>query len=721
MIPLIGYADAMSAAPGGLIRFMVSSTAAEPFEAKLVRLVLADPNPHGPGYREDEVASPADGRYPSRFQPTWLGSHGTAALPLRSGSFALEIVCWPTLPGRGRQGVLTQWDCERGAGFALLLDEAGGAAFEVGDGQGGLARAATGRPLLARTWYRLRAGWDAAAGTAWVEQAPLKAVPQIADAGRAETPAAAFAPADRPLLVAALDVRGGEGQQRAGAHYNGKLERPRVLDGAGAVLAEWDFAREMSGQEMRDVGPHTRHGRFVNLPARAMTGADWTGAEMRWTRAPEQYGAVHFHEDDLYDCGWQADVELRVPADLPCGCYAMRLRCAGNEDHIPFYVRAPLGRPRAEVVFLAPTFTYQAYCNFVAITFDERDKQRAREWGAWTWFTGDHPDYGRSTYDKHTDGSGICYTSRLRPNLNLRPRFLANADRRGSGMRHLPADTYLTNWLEHIGQPYDVVTDEDLHREGVELLRPYRVVLTGSHPEYHTPETVGALQRYVDGGGRLMYLGGNGFYWKIAQQDGLPGVYELRRAESGIRLWAAEPGEYYHSFDGSYGGLWRRNGRPPNRLTGVGFTSQGSFDGSYYRRQPASFDPRAAFVFEGIGEGELIGDFGFFGGGAAGFELDRADPTLGTPPNALILATSEGHPEQSFRLVNEEMLRHLLHRPVAEVIRSDMVFFETACGGAVFSVGSITYIGSLPYNGFANNVARLTGNVLRRFLDPAPF
>ena len=30
--------------------------------------------------------------------------------------------------------------------------------------------------------------------------------------------------------------------------------------------------------------------------------------------------------------------------------------------------------------------------------------------------------------------------------------------------------------------------------------------------------------------------------------------------------WAAEPGEYYHSFDGHYGGLWRRLGRPPELL-----------------------------------------------------------------------------------------------------------------------------------------------------------
>ncbi|HEX6013578.1 MAG TPA: hypothetical protein VFY87_17605, partial [Geminicoccaceae bacterium] len=40
-------------------------------------------------------------------------------------------------------------------------------------------------------------------------------------------------------------------------------------------------------------------------------------------------------------------------------------------------------------------------------------------------------------------------------------------------------------------------------------------------------------------------------------------------------------------------------------------------------------------------------------------------------------------------------------------------------GGAVFSTGSIAYAGSLSWNGYDNNVCRLTSNVLRRFADPA--
>jgi N,N-dimethylformamidase len=41
-------------------------------------------------------------------------------------------------------------------------------------------------------------------------------------------------------------------------------------------------------------------------------------------------------------------------------------------------------------------------------------------------------------------------------------------------------------------------------------------------------------------------------------------------------------------------------------------------------------------------------------------------------------------------------------------------------GGCVFSVGSITYAGSLAWNGCENGLSLLTENVLRAFASPAP-
>ena len=113
----------------------------------------------------------------------------------------------------------------------------------------------------------------------------------------------------------------------------------------------------------------------------------------------------------------------------------------------------------------------------------------------------------------------------------------------------------------------------------------------------------------------------------------------------------------------------------------------------------------------------FIGNFGFSGGGAAGYELDRADPRLGTPENAVILAVSENHPDH-FVMPPEQWLTHVKTwsgPPENELIRSDMVYFTVPGGGQVFSTGSITFTGSLPWNDFENNISRLLENVIRRF------
>ena len=118
----------------------------------------------------------------------------------------------------------------------------------------------------------------------------------------------------------------------------------------------------------------------------------------------------------------------------------------------------------------------------------------------------------------------------------------------------------------------------------------------------------------------------------------------------------------------------------------------------------------------------MIGDFGFLGGGASGSEIDAADPMLGTPAHTLIVASSEGHSANTYLVPDETGFHHsAMDGAQNPRVRADMTFFETARGGAVFSVGSIAWAASLSHDGYDNNVARLSENVVRRFLDPAPF
>ena len=99
-----------------------------------------------------------------------------------------------------------------------------------------------------------------------------------------------------------------------------------------------------------------------------------------------------------------------------------------------------------------------------------------------------------------------------------------------------------------------------------------------------------------------------------------------------------------------------------------------------------------------------------------------ADGMMGTPLHALIVASSEGHSANTLIVPDEIGFHHVVMDGVQSPdVRADMTFFETPGGGAVFSVGSIAWGASLPHNGYDNNVSRISGNVVRRFLDAAPF
>ena len=747
MLPLTGYADRLSVRPGETIQFHLANATSAEVQAKLVRVICADGNPAGPGVLVEPVASPPAVCAAAGEERSPQGSYARiedARRCLGEGSFSVTSLVQPTRIERGRQAIVSRTDAAASSGFTLAIDERGRLCASIGDGASMRDVVVVSKPLVERAWHAAWLVVDTDAGevsVGWVAMSPRLGEMRSPHAARAALPAGTSPAASAPMLLAASN------HVLPAHHFNGKLEAPAVFDrpltgdeidtfaGGGIVAgasARWDFSRNVESSRIEDAGPHGLHGSLVNVPARGMTGSQWTGREMCWRHAPREYAAIHFHEDDIDDCAWPAAFEWTVPEGTRSSTYALLLSAGEARENIPFFVVPVKGTRTASIAVLVSTFTYTIYGNHVRPDWihDPRWradwKAQAAEWDAYPHNPGDHTEYGLSTYNFHTDGSGISIASWHRPMLNVRIGYITypHPELRGSGMRHFPADTHLTAWLEAKGYDYDIVTDLELHDEGVEVLKNYRVVTTGSHPEYHTRETLDALEAYRDGGGRLCYLGGNGFYWKVALSPEKRGVIEIRRGEGGIRAWAAEPGEYYNQFDGEYGGLWRRNGRPPQNLCGVGFTAQGHYLGSYYRKRPEAGDPRVAWMFEGIG-GEIFGDHGLGGHGAAGFELDRADKRLGTPSHAVVVASSENHPPDApWVLVPEEHLTHTVTwpgEPIEKLIRADLTFFETPKGGAVFSTGSITFCGSLPSDNFDNDVSRLLANVLDRFLDPERF
>lgn len=103
-------------------------------------------------------------------------------------------------------------------------------------------------------------------------------------------------------------------------------------------------------------------------------------------------------------------------------------------------------------------------------------------------------------------------------------------------------------------------------------------------------------------------------------------------------------------------------------------------------------------------------------------ELDRYDLELGTPHRAYVVAHSEGH-HDVYVTVSEESTFNARGYFAAGGLghsnpytRADIVYFKTPGDGAVFSVSSMAWVGSLSHNQYDNNVSRLTANVIRGFL-----
>ena len=732
---LSAYADRWSARPGDVVRFMVS-TDADTYEVGMVRY----------GRTDELLQTAVSGARRGRRQSIHPGSYATvpdSPLLRELRSFTIQMWIWPTTPLKASpQGLLTRWSHSAKRGFGLFLEGDQGLSLRLAGADGETLSMSTRRPLDPRVWYFVAACYDAENGRVTLHQTPVDnritgSAPITHDS------ISALRPGDHagPLLLAA----GGDPRRRGdGFLYNGKIDSPRLFGRAlgddeiqmletgtpageiAGLVAAWNFADGIPTGRIRDTSGHGLHGELVNMPARAMTGHNWDGTHLDFKHAPEQWGAIHFHDDDLEDARWETDFEFRVPDEFRSGIYSVALSTDTMDWHVPLFVEPGTRDERADIAFLVPTLTYLAYANHRYTPGHEEEVVRTMtlldevDLDPRDAYLTEHPELGFGLYGSHSDGSGVCYSSRLRPVPNLHPEYRwwgSNAP------RHLSADLELVRWLEHGDYRYDIITDESLHSQGAQLLSHYRVVLTGSHPEYWTAPMLHGLSRYLAHGGRLMYLGGNGFYWVMSLDDNLPHVIEIRRDWVASGIWESMPGEGHHSMTGEPGGLWRHRGRPPQAIVGVGSAAQGWGPGAGYVRLVDSFDRRAAFVFEGIGNDEVIGNFedGFSPAtaGAAGDETDRLDFELGSPRHALLLATSAGsHSHHYLPMFEDHPARTPGMAGTGEPrIRADMVYFETPGGGAVFSVGSINWILNLPYNGYRNNVSRVTGNVLNRFVS----
>ncbi|KAL2797941.1 hypothetical protein BJX66DRAFT_334614 [Aspergillus keveii] len=732
---ITGYVDPWVVSPGDTADVKISSTKPN-LKYQLVRLLQGLDWPGAPTPDKEVIPHGPSGSLRGRFQASHPGSYGLveswAREPLLNKVEGLEVSFYVQpwmLDAAHPQAIVSTLDAGKNAGLTILLGTRNDLVIWVGTSSG-VETVRVAFEVRRERWFHVRltirgkevkvnathVPWDneitpspTTVQTTLREQAVL-------ESGSPLTIAATYAA--NPSASSTLPVY----------FFNGRIDSLtfKAIGRTTWDIARYDFSIGIDTDEITDTSGSGLHGILVNAPTRAVRGHDYDHRliGVGWKEATYGFGAIHFHDDDLDDAAWETDFQIQVPADLRSGAYAIEVWDTESDlkDSIVFFVRPKAIRPQAKVAFIFSTMTYLAYAN--EHMYDETKSTHISFPEGVQLVESDNyykmvrrTDLGLAIYDLHSDGSGVVYSTSKRPILNMRPDYIHWGFQRP---REFSEDLLMVGFLERLfGDGYDTLTDHDLHLRGAAALASYDVVITGCHPEYPSMETLDAYEGFAKRGGSLMYTGGNGFYWRSVTDSKRPHRMEVRRADVGARTHELPSGERMHSLNGQLGGLWRSLGRSPNLLFGIGSCASGKGPGRpYIPTAEALTNPSLAWLWAGLDESskKLLGTQGL-AGGASGDELDRLDVSIGSPASAILLARSERH-DDHFMLFNEELIFPMIGTlgSTSALVRSDMVYYETAGGGAVFSVGSINWNNSLAWDSYQNDVAQITENVIREFL-----
>jgi len=379
------------------------------------------------------------------------------------------------------------------------------------------------------------------------------------------------------------------------------------------------------------------------------------------------------------------DARSSITAPEPTGLYWIHLEAERSGDFFSFPLIVAPAEPRAPVAVLCSNIDWNAYndfggrSNYVAawglppqpVVSPHQDGPYLRDTGGRFW---DREAYDPLSFDRPEPVNRVERETKITDPMER------------VGEEHLaPATWRLLGWLEREGFAHDVWAETQLHAGTLDL-DAYRVVILDQHPEYWSREMYFLLKSWVfERGGKLMYLGGNGIHCEVEFVTPTAAIHH----NTDLSEWLAT-----RSFEDVPEALvpsrFGRRVENEANLLGVSTTLTGAGTGAPYR---VVAPDHWAFEGTGLGEGGIFGeawlDMRNDGGGASGHETDKRNGS--TPSNAVLLAKGMN--------VNNG--------------GGEIVTFETPSGGAVYSVGSISYVSSLPVDDLLSQV---TANVLRRFL-----
>jgi len=677
---LQAYLADLAIEPGGSLKIHASATT--PVRGATRRLRHSDPHPAGPGVL-DEPCAWGSTYFECTDLPPSTGSFATAQR-WRSDGSAFTLSAWFMPTNLSGDTVLFSWDTASGPCVISLTSDATVAV--VGDQKVVLSTA-----HFERTWHFVGVTFDANPGmndprlTLFSSPWGRTGGPYLTDPIRCDcTPSA-----DSAIRIGSVSGLLTDGGQLDGL-LTGLLIHSSALDvvdlmsvanGVGPEpLSNWEFSPGPDPDRVRSTTIGTDDLILTHAPTRSAVVPEPLSDGRPVTDARV---SVHFHVDDVEDCGWPVAAQLDVPATAVPGFYSITLTSPDEEAfELPFIVRGS-----APVTLLAPTLTWQAYANL----------GRAR--ASWP---------GLSHYALHADGSPVVVTTSRKPTQTFAPSARLEVDATdgfasGQLLTHLlMADLYADHWLGQRG-PHGVLDDRALNEPGSAALDGVTTLVFSAHPEYWTSQMLDTLEWFIQRGGNAIYLGGNGFYWVTSLHPTKPHLMEVRRF-GGSQTCSVIDNDRRHQFEDCKGGLWRDNGRASGTIVGVEFAGFGAGDSLSYTRTAESRRVEWDWVFDGV-DGDTFGAGGLNTG--AGNELDwvPSNPVLDTT----ILASAQPSGREFFSAYEQTTVPNA-------AVRADIAISKTEAGGLILALGAISASGCLPINNGDNPISKICGNVLDRML-----
>jgi len=449
---------------------------------------------------------------------------------------------------------------------------------------------------------------------------------------------------------------------------SGERSEFRVHSAEQYQLSLWRYG--LKKESIGVIGWYDEHGPRATM--QVTPDGDYTQTGVQWNKVG--YGSP--------------DHTRLITAPERCGLYYLWAKTPSGKTFSFPWVVAPVA-PRAKIAVLASTNTWNAYNNFGGrsnyvnadrlpdepIVNARQELERYQDqlpFGVWR---PRDEEYAPLSFDRPEPHNHLLEEGEVSDPVGGRVQC-----------GQAPGEWRLLGWLEREGYDYDFYAEAQLH-DGTLPLDAYRVLVLAVHPEYWTREMYVKVKQWVfERGGRLVYLGGNGLNCEVTlHPDGamrcLTHVYSTGGEMGGHSMEKPEI---------EYESRMHRTLESEAKLLGVVCSSEGIMTAAPYLVIEES---HWAFAGAGLRNGDLFGEKTLHErvpGGASGHETDKRSAS--SPANTVLLAKGT-NPDHG---------------------GAEIVYHEPGKGGAVFSVGSITWVAALLAD---KRVSRITRNVLERFLN----